>query len=55
MPKIMFMSSEDSDRVYRRSELEKYLIEEQGYKEERVKEMDVVQLLDLYEMYTEDC
>ena len=34
--------------------LKDYLIKEQGYDENVVEKMDYVELLDLYEMYTED-
>lgn len=38
----------------RRSELRRYLIQEQGMEEDVVMEMSSDELLDLYEMYHED-
>ena len=35
-------------------ELRDYLLKEQGYDEEVVANMDVAEMLDLYEMYHED-
>lgn len=37
-----------------RKEMARYLIREQGYDEEVVHEMDIEEMLDLYEMYHED-
>ena len=36
-----------------RSELVRYLLREQGYDEEAVKNMSTAEMLDLYEMYHE--
>ena len=40
--------------TFNRSEIIHYLIEEQGYDEEAVKEMPIAELVDLYEIYHED-
>ena len=37
-----------------KSELMRYLVKEQGYEEEEVKNMPMTEMLDLYEMYHED-
>ena len=37
-----------------KKELMRYLVKEQGYEEEEVKNMPIAEMLDLYEMYHED-
>ena len=36
-------------------EAKEYLLEEQGYLEEDLEEMTVPEIIDLYEMYHEEC
>ena len=55
MPKIMFMTTKtDNSMEVKLSEIKDYLVREQNYTEEEVEEMDIENLIDLYEMYHED-
>ena len=38
----------------KRSEIIEYLVKEQGYSEKTVREMEIYELIDLYEMFHED-
>ena len=38
----------------KRSEIIEYLVKEQGYNEKTVREMEIYELIDLYEMFHED-
>lgn len=40
--------------TYSVKEMREYLLKEQGYTEEQVRELSVVDLRDIYEMYHED-
>ena len=54
MPKIMYNTSPWSNASFKRSEIVRYLLKEQGYDEETLQEMSITELVDLYEMYHED-
>ena len=55
MPKVTFIPTKKSNNMtFKRSEISEYLIREQGYDEEVVREMPIAELVDLWEMYHED-